>query len=55
MKTADFKRRPRGISGSALAKWRKAVARGWKPNCGQSLSEAISRRNRRGEFAGYVA
>jgi len=46
MKPADFKRRVPGVSGSGLAKWRKAVALGWKPNCGFSLSEAISRKKR---------
>jgi hypothetical protein len=48
MKTT-FNRRPRGISGSGIAKWRKAVAKGWRYNCGWSLSEMISRRERRKE------
>jgi hypothetical protein len=55
MKPADFKRRPPGVSASGLAKLRKAVAKGWRPNCGYSLSEMISRRQRRKEVAGYVA
>ena len=46
MKPADFKRRPPGVSGSGISKWRKAIAKGWKPNCGFGLAEIISRRLR---------
>jgi hypothetical protein len=42
-------RRTPGVSGSGHSKHRKAVAKGWKPLCGYSLAEMISRRPRRGE------